>query len=70
MKEQNALNRRQFLKLAGLTAGAVALASCTAPIAPSAPGESAADAGTAAEGVTLRYRTWHAPAQSAGSSRS
>ena len=30
MKEQNALNRRQFLKLAGLTAGAVALASCTA----------------------------------------
>ena len=66
MKEQNALNRRQFLKLAGLTAGAVALASCTAPIAPSAPGQSAADAGTAAEGVTLRYRTWHAPAQSAG----
>jgi multiple sugar transport system substrate-binding protein len=66
MNEQNALNRRQFLKMAGLTAGAMALAACTAPVAPAAPAESGAGAGAAAEGVTLRYRTWHAPAASEG----
>lgn len=66
MKEQNALNRRQFLKMAGLTAGVMAIAACAAPAAPSAPGTTAADAGAAAEGVTLRYRSWHAPAQSEG----
>lgn len=67
MNEQNALNRRQFLKFAGLTLGATALAACAAPAAPgAAPAESAAEEGAAAEGVTLRYRTWHAPAASEG----
>lgn len=64
MNGPNALNRRQFLKMAGMTMGAVALASCTAPVPGGAP--AAAGGAAPAEGVTLRYRTWHAPAQSAG----
>ncbi len=66
MNKLNALNRRQFLKIAGLTVGTIAVASCTAPVAPAAPAESGAAAPASAEGVTLRYRTWHAPAASEG----
>lgn len=62
MNELNALNRRQFLKMAGLTLGTMALASCAVPAAPAG---SEAEA-PAAAGATLRYRTWHAPAQSEG----
>lgn len=64
MQEQKRLTRRHFLQLTGLTAGALAVAACTVPGAP-APAGSGAEAG-AAEGVTLRYRSWHSPAQSQG----
>jgi multiple sugar transport system substrate-binding protein len=66
MNELNALNRRQFLKMTGLTLGTIALASCAAPAPGGAPASSGAEAPAAAEGVTLRYRTWHAPAASEG----
>jgi len=65
MKELKALNRRQFLKMAGVTLGTAALAACAAP-APSGAPAAAGGAAPSAAGVTLRYRTWHAPAQSAG----
>jgi ABC-type glycerol-3-phosphate transport system substrate-binding protein len=69
MNERKALNRRQFLQLAGFTAGTMALAACAAPAAPgAAPAAGEAGAGAAAEGATLRYRTWHARAQSEGDS--
>ena len=64
MQEQKRLTRRHFLQLTGLTAGALAVAACAVPGAP-APAGSGAEAGTA-EGVTLRYRSWHSPAQSQG----
>lgn len=66
MQEQKRLTRRHFLQLTGLTAGALAVAACAVPGAP-APAGSGAEAG-AAEGVTLRYRSWHSPAQSQGDS--
>lgn len=64
MQEQKRLTRRHFLQLTGLTAGALAVAACAVPGAP-APAGGGAEAGTA-EGVTLRYRSWHSPAQSQG----
>lgn len=64
MQEQKRLTRRHFLQLTGLTAGALAVAACAVPGAP-APAGSGAEAGTT-EGVTLRYRSWHSPAQSQG----
>jgi len=64
MKEQSALNRRQFLKMAGISVAATALAACAAPVAPAA--STAGGTGATAEAVTLRYRTWHAAAQSEG----
>ena len=63
MQEQKRLTRRHFLQLTGLTAGALAVAACAVPGAPAPAGGGAA--GTA-EGVTLRYRSWHSPAQSQG----
>src|SRR3954467_14537009 len=65
MNELHALNRRQFLKMAGMTLGTVALAACAAPAPGGAPAAGGA-AAPAAAGVTLRYRTWHAPAQAPG----
>jgi len=65
MQTQKKFNRRHFLQLTGMTAGAMALAACAVPGAPSAPAESGAEA-PAAEGMTLRYRSWHSPAASQG----
>ncbi len=65
MQEQKKLNRRRFLQLTGVTAGALAVAACAAPSAPSAPAEGGAEA-PAADGLTLRYRSWHSPAASQG----
>ncbi|CAN5413241.1 sugar ABC transporter substrate-binding protein [soil metagenome] len=67
MKELNALSRRQFLKLTGMTVAATAVAACAAPGAPGAPAATTGGAASpAGETVTLRYRTWHARASSAG----
>jgi ABC-type glycerol-3-phosphate transport system substrate-binding protein len=68
MNERTSFNRRHFLKLAGLTTGTLALAACAAPGAPAAAPAGAGAAPAAAEGVTLRYRTWHSRAQSEGDS--
>ncbi len=65
MQEQKKLNRRRFLQLTGVTAGALAVAACAVPGAPSAPAEGGAEA-PAADGLTLRYRSWHSPAASQG----
>lgn len=65
MQEQKRFNRRHFLKLSGVTAGALAIAACAAPGAPSAPA-AGGETGAATEGVTLRYRSWHSPAASQG----
>ena len=65
MQEQKKLNRRRFLQLTGVTAGALAVAACAAPAAPSAPAEGGAEA-PSADGLTLRYRSWHSPAASQG----
>jgi multiple sugar transport system substrate-binding protein len=66
MNERITLTRRHFLKLTGVTAGALALAACVAPAAPSGGAETGPAESGAAEGATLRYRTWHAGAQSSG----
>ncbi|MCE7983534.1 MAG: extracellular solute-binding protein [Caldilinea sp. CFX5] len=64
MQAQKQFTRRHFLKLTGLTAGAMALAACAVPGAPAPTGSGGVGATT--EGVTVRYRSWHSPAQSEG----
>lgn len=66
MNEQNRLSRRHFLQLAGVTATSLAIAACAVPTAPAGAGGGAAQ--PAAENVTIRYRSWHARAQSEGDS--
>ena len=66
MDTNKALSRRQFLKVAGVAAGAAVMAACTPAVAPAAPG-AASEAPKAEEAaVTLRYRTWHTPEASVG----
>ena len=48
---ENKVSRRQFLRLAGGAAGAVALAACAAPVAPSGSGEAA----MSQEKIVIRY---------------
>ncbi|MBX3012324.1 MAG: extracellular solute-binding protein [Caldilineaceae bacterium] len=64
MLEQKRFNRRHFLMLTGMTASAMAVAACAVPGAP-APAGGGAEA-PAADGLTLRYRSWHSPAASQG----
>jgi ABC-type glycerol-3-phosphate transport system substrate-binding protein len=68
MVKQKKLTRRDFLKLAGVTAGTSVLAAC-APVAtqqqPAAAVETKEEA-PPAEAVTLRYRTWHTRESSPG----
>ncbi len=68
MVKQKKLTRRDFLKLAGVTAGTSLLAAC-APVAtqqqPAAAVETKEEA-PPAEAVTLRYRTWHTRESSPG----
>lgn len=51
-------NRRAFLKFTAVGAGAMALAACAAPVAPSASAPAAAEGGAAAAGGKLEIFSW------------
>ncbi len=58
--ERNNLSRRDFLRVAGLSAGAAVLASCVAPAAPAAPGAAPSAGG---QPTTVRFWSWYTDQQ-------
>lgn len=70
MNNNRTMSRRDFLRVASISAAGAALAACTAPVPPATSGEvqSGAEATGGEEKPTLRYRTWHSRGNSEGDS--